>query len=98
MALLRVETQQWFWDLWDAFELEFFYQYEYDNRPIDFAEKQIAHQQKMRKYRILLPEDPDTLALFDKIYAALNRACHVTEVGGIGQRLQPKEHQVLVVG
>ena len=28
----------------------------------------------------------------------LARACRVTEVGGIGQRFQPKEHQVLVLG
>jgi hypothetical protein len=28
----------------------------------------------------------------------LNRACRVTEVGNIGQRFQPKEHQVLVLG
>jgi hypothetical protein len=28
----------------------------------------------------------------------LVRACRVTEVGDIGQRFQPKEHQVLVLG
>jgi len=28
----------------------------------------------------------------------IDRACRVTEVGGIGQRFQPKEHQVLVLG
>jgi hypothetical protein len=28
----------------------------------------------------------------------LRRACRVTEVGNIGQRFQPKEHQVLVLG
>ena len=28
----------------------------------------------------------------------VNRACRVTEVGNIGQRFQPKEHQVLVLG
>jgi hypothetical protein len=28
----------------------------------------------------------------------LHRACRVTEVGDIGQRFQPKEHQVLVLG
>jgi len=28
----------------------------------------------------------------------LVRACRVTEVGNIGQRFQPKEHQVLVLG
>ena len=28
----------------------------------------------------------------------LLRACRVTEVGNSGQRFQPKEHQVLVLG
>jgi hypothetical protein len=28
----------------------------------------------------------------------LSRACRVTEVGDLGQRFQPKEHQVLVLG
>jgi hypothetical protein len=29
---------------------------------------------------------------------AVNRASRVTEVGGIGQRFQPKEHPVLILG
>jgi len=28
----------------------------------------------------------------------LTRACRVMEVGGLGQRFQPKEHQVLILG
>ena len=32
------------------------------------------------------------------VLTALARACRVTEVGSIGQRFQPKEHQVLVLG
>jgi hypothetical protein len=34
------------------------------------------------------------LTQFDQLI----RACRVTEVGDIGQRFQPKEHQVLVLG
>ena len=40
-----------------------------------------------------------------KLYAQLKdwslyylRACRVMEVGGLGQRFQPKEHQVLILG
>jgi CRISPR-associated endonuclease/helicase Cas3 len=28
----------------------------------------------------------------------ITRACRGTEIGGLGQRFQPKEHQVLVLG
>ncbi len=28
----------------------------------------------------------------------LHRACRVTAVGGLGQRFQPKEHSVLILG
>jgi hypothetical protein len=30
--------------------------------------------------------------------AHLSRACRVTEIEGIGERCQPKEHQVLFLG
>lgn len=36
--------------------------------------------------------------LHKPMYPLVDRACRVTEVGGIGQRFQPKEHQVLVLG
>jgi hypothetical protein len=32
------------------------------------------------------------------LYETLNRACRVTEIEGIGERLQPKEPQVLFLG
>jgi len=32
------------------------------------------------------------------VLPAVARACRVTEVGNSGQRFQPKEHQVLVLG
>ena len=35
---------------------------------------------------------------FTLLIVWLSRACRVTELGDIGQRFQPKEHQVLVLG
>jgi hypothetical protein len=37
-------------------------------------------------------------ALFSTQGWVLSRACRVTAVGGLGQRFQPKEHSVLVLG
>jgi hypothetical protein len=45
--------------------------------------------------RISQPLEPPSDVAAAKI---LSRACRITEVGDIGQRFQPKEHQVLVLG
>ena len=42
--------------------------------------------------------DRDAEDMLRQLGTALHRACRVTEVGNIGQRFQPKEHQVLVLG
>lgn len=45
-----------------------------------------------------LPTDEQRTLLKNLPPSTLSRACCVTEVGGIGQRFQPKEHQVLILG
>ena len=40
---------------------------------------------------------PLTPTLKEKVNT-LPRVCRITELGAIGQRFQPKEHQVLVLG
>jgi hypothetical protein len=51
----------------------------------------MAETEKEAYLALIAARDPEIRAL-------LSRACRGTEVGCISQRLQPKEHQVLVLG
>ena len=62
----------------------------------------LVHAEEMNAQ---LGEEPQVFSMasgkqrkFNERLLELFRACRVTEVGSLGERFQPKEHQVLVLG